>query len=177
MEASTAEQWLQWTIRGSLLLAYSRWLYRLWSPRAITASPSRLDCWLWGFAFGLFAVHICLSFHWVHNWRHTDAWLQTATETEAVVGIRRGDGIWANYAMIAIWAFDLVRLCSATRQHRPTSHAVDWSIGLFFGFMFFNATVVFGPSFYQYLFVPAMMMAAYCWHGGKSRQIQSFADS
>ena len=117
-----------------------------------------------------FATHIALSFHWVHNWRHSEAWLQTATETQAVVGIRRGDGVWANYAMLAIWACDLIRILWSTKRQRSTSRTVDRWIGIFFGFMFINATVVFGPKFYGYLFPLAMLIAAVCWrHGNRIR--------
>ena len=162
-ESAIADLWIQWSIRASCALVYVRLLYRLGSRRGIPRSPGRLERGLWVLAFLLFALHVCLAFHHIHQWQHNNAWQRTAVETESLMGVRRGDGIWANYLMLLIWGFDVVRVHRASRSHLATSARIDRLVGWFIGFMFFNATFVFGPVFYRYLFLPAVALPFFIW--------------
>ena len=162
-ESQAVEFAIQWSIRASVILVYGRLIYRLWrgTPAQTTQRIQEYYIWLTGFL--LFSLHVCLSFHFVHHWAHSDAWNRTATETENLIGIRSGDGIWANYLMLALWGMDLLRLYKAKRIGGIPSLSVDRAIAFFFGFMFINATVVFCPIGYRYLACPALILAIYVW--------------
>ncbi|MDA7873541.1 hypothetical protein N9Z64_01760 [bacterium] len=161
---------IQWSIRVSCGLVYGRLLYRLWKRNGNAVEPGRLEYRMWVIALLLFGLHVFLAFHYVHHWRHENAWQQTAVETEDLVGIRRGDGIWANYLMLAIWCVDVLRLHRARFLNRPTSVGIDRFLALFIGFMFFNATFVFGPIFYRYLFFPTFILTIWVWQSSVHRQ-------
>ena len=162
-ESQAVEFAIQWSIRASVILVYGRLIYRLWrgTPAQTTQRIQEYYIWLTGFL--LFSLHVCLSFHFVHHWAHSDAWNRTATETENLIGIRSGDGIWANYLMLALWGMDLLRLYKAKSIGGIPSLSVDRAIAFFLGFMFINATVVFGPIGYRYLACPALILAIYVW--------------
>ena len=78
--------------------------------------------------------------------------------------------------MLLIWASCLVRILSLAPQ-RAELNRNKRTIGLIFGLMFFNATVVFGPNSYWHLFLQAMLIAGGCWCFDKHHQIQSLGDS
>ena len=70
--------------------------------------------------------------------------MHTARLTERVTGWSFGQGVWVNYVFTLAWLTDVVWWWS-----RPVEmvRSRGWSVGLhwFFAFLFFNATVVFGP--------------------------------
>ncbi len=112
----------------------------------------QLTAWLLG--CGLYILHVAMAFEVVHGWSHGAAVSHTAEETFRVTGIRRGEGVWVNYLFTLVWIIDCVRLANAKLQSKPTSLAIDVAIQLFFAFIVFNATVVFGPAIYRYLALP-----------------------
>ena len=144
-------------------MAYSRLFYRLWRGTPAQTNQRTLEYYLWLAGFLLLVLHVSLSFHFIHHWLHSDAWNRTATETENLIGIRSGSGIWANYLMLALWGMDLLRLHKAKTLNQVPSTAVDRVVAFFFGFMFINATVVFGPVGYRYLACPALILLIYTW--------------
>jgi hypothetical protein len=162
-ESQIVEFFIQWSIRVSIILVYARLLFRLWhgTPAQLDQRSREYQFWFTGFLF--FVLHVFLSFHFVHHWQHSDAWNRTATETEDLIGIRSGYGIWANYLMLAFWCLDLLRLNKAKSNGRIPSLCMDRAVAIFFGFMFINATVVFGPTAYQYLAAPALILLIHAW--------------
>jgi len=162
-ESPIGELLTQWSIRTSCALVYARLLYRLWVKTPLRRSPSPLECWLWTSAYILFGLHVWLAFHYIHQWQHSDAWQRTAIETQKLIGLRRGDGIWANYLMLLLWGSDVVRINHASHIRQATSKRIDRVVDLFIGFMFINATVVFGPAFYRHLLFPALAIPLLIW--------------
>ena len=167
-ETQAADFLIQWSIRVSVIMVYSRLIYRLWQGNSEQTHQHRHEYYLWLAGFLLLVLHVGLSFHFVHHWHHSNAWNRTATETENLIGVRRGDGIWANYLMLTLWGMDLFRLHKAKKSVRVPSLAVDRTVAIFIGFMFINATVVFGPLGYRYLALPAFFLALYAWRMHKN---------
>ena len=154
---------IQCSIRASVILVYSRLIYRLWRRNSDQPHQRNQEYYLWFAGWLLLVLHVILSFHFVHHWHHSDAWNRTARETENLIGVRRGDGLWANYLMLTLWGMDQFRLYKAKKQSRVPSLAVDRVVAVSIGFMYINATVVFGPMFYRYLAFPALLIAVYIW--------------
>jgi len=162
-ESQAVDFSIQWSIRSCVALVYARLIYRLWRGVPAKTQQRSREFYFWFIAFLLFGLHVCLSFHFVHHWLHSDAWNRTATETENLIGIRSGDGIWANYLMLVLWAMDLLRLYKDKQTSRIPSFTMDRAVAFFFGFMFLNATVVFGPIGYRYLACPALFLVVHLW--------------
>ncbi|MEZ5401433.1 MAG: hypothetical protein R2729_17310 [Bryobacteraceae bacterium] len=119
-----------WTVRA----AFACYLIAL-HPRL----EPRRAWWTAGFAF--FAAHVAAAFHFYHHWSHAAAWLDTQRQTAALMGGRGwGGGLWFNYVFAAVWAADVARTWLGAKWGRPWRIFVQ----VFFAFLFFNATVVFG---------------------------------
>ncbi|MAI30283.1 MAG: hypothetical protein CMM07_01275 [Rhodopirellula sp.] len=162
-ESTPVEFLIQWSVRASVMFVYVRLLYRLWRGTPATPYQRSVEYHLWFTGFLLLVLHVLLSFHFVHHWMHSDAWNRTATETENLIGVRSGNGVWANYLMLVFWGMDLFRLNKARKRGRITNLSADRVVAFFFGFMFINATVVFGPSGYRYLAFPALILLLSVW--------------
>lgn len=163
IDTQSIEFCIQWSARVSALLVYTRLICRLWWGATAHASDRRKEYLLWFAGYFFMALHVFAAFQFVHHWDHNDAWNRTATETEDMTGIRTGTGIWANYLILAVWSLDLIRLHRAKRLKRKPSIKVDRVVATFFGFMFINATVVFGPICYRYLCWPALGLLLLVW--------------
>jgi hypothetical protein len=98
----------------------------------------------WTLAFLLLIIHVLCAFQFVHHWSHADAYEATARQTAELTGFNSGTGLWVNYALIAVWLFDLVWWWAAPTSHRSRPRLITVSLHTFLAFIWFNATVVFG---------------------------------
>lgn len=129
----------------------TRWAARLavagwvgWLMLAVGRCSSHLRRWAWTAGLTAHLVHVLCAFHFVHHWSHFEAVRHTARLTERVVGWDWGGGVWVNYTFTLAWLVD-----TAWWWRRPAtelrSGMWSWFVNGFFAFLFFNATVVFGP--------------------------------
>ena len=161
-----------WTIRLALVcyaVYLAGWL----------SGASRRDCrwpamarWLWTVGCGLFVVHVASAFHFTHGWSHAAALEATAEDTEALLGVRFGEGIYFSYAFLVLWVADVAAawLGSGVGSSRP----MVWNLGLavhaYLFFIAFNGAIVFesGPTRWAGLAVCTVLAglagrAAYNW--------------
>ena len=153
IDQATGEWLLVWTIRLSMLCYLARLLtaIRFGQPNVLIARvPTRGECIFWTLGCVLYLVHVACAFAYAHDWSHAAALEHTAIETERIAGIRRGEGLWVNYVFTIVWIADASRLWIAQRHQRETHRKADWAVHGFFGFIVFNATVVFGPPLYRW---------------------------
>ncbi len=141
MDSFTGRILILWTVRIAVLLyAIAAWRY-LFVCRNRKSSDSVYKI-TWAAAWAFCVVHVAFAFHFEHHWSHTAAIRHTAEMTERVVGLNWGGGLWINYAFLTWWGVDAVRqFCGSQAASSSLFHAVA-------AFMFFNATAVFGPSWW-----------------------------
>jgi hypothetical protein len=148
---------------GELLIVWSaRIVVLIYALRLaadfLVVEPTRRERWgrwAWTAGCALFLAHLALAFHFRHHWSHADAVAHTAERTKAVVGISWGGGIYFNHAFAVLWVADVVWWWIRAARHQPTPAAVYWTVHAIFAFMFFNATVVFGPPFWKWIVLAA----------------------
>jgi hypothetical protein len=136
-----------WTIRLALLcyVAYvGSWL--LVGPNA--SDRFRALGWLWTAGCGLFIAHVVCAFAFYHHWSHAAAWQTTAEETDALLGVRFGDGIYFSYVFLLVWVADVVRLWCWPAAGGPGKYALAAVIHAYLFFIAFNGAIVFegGPT-------------------------------
>lgn len=68
-----------------------------------------------------------------------------------MLGLDWGGGLYFNYAMTLIWAADVVLWWGRGVGHETEARGLYWTVQLFFAFMMFNATIVFGPPFWKWV--------------------------
>lgn len=93
-------------------------------------------------------AHFICAFHFYHDWSHELAYRDTARQTEEVVALNWGGGLFINYAVLAAWIVDVGWwwLSGITSYYkRKWLLVIIWHA--FLVFIIFNATVVFksGP--------------------------------
>lgn len=134
------------------------------------ASPKTFRIWraTWSVACLLLIVHVLAAFHFEHDWSHAAAFRHTAEQTARVTGFDWGDGLYFNYAFMALWLLDVVFLWRVSGSRPSILRRITDMACIF---MVFNATVVFGPRWWM---VPALAGALSYWQ--LRRQISAGTD-
>jgi hypothetical protein len=125
----------------------------------LIADPVRRDRWArWAWTVGcaVYLVHVAFAFQFLHHWSHAAAVEHAARRTQEVVGFEFGAGIYVNYVFTVLWLADVVWWWQRGRVGRSTSPAYYWTVQAIFAFMMFNATVVFGPTFWKWVAAAAI---------------------
>jgi hypothetical protein len=117
------------------------------------ASVGRSSLKGWGFQRALWTLgclammaHIAEAFDSHHHWSHLEAYEATAATSAAKVGVKWGGGVYFNYAFASIWLADVVWWWRAPKAYIDRPVWTEVLVQGFFGFMWFNATVVFGST-------------------------------
>lgn len=143
MTTELGHNMIVWTVRVSVALyAIAVWRYLFvvrHQPSAGVDSTYRLA---WSLSWLMCLIHIVCAYHFQHHWDQAAALKHTAELTERVVGLHWSGGLYVNYVFITMWGIDVGRnLIRTSRVSSVFIHSVA-------AFMMFNATVVFGPSWW-----------------------------
>ena len=141
------------------------------SSRRHPSSPQDAARWAWTLGCAVFLAHVTAAFQYYHHWSHTAAYEATAQRTADVTNFRWGGGLYGNYLFLIVWAADTLFWWIAGHQwylHR--SRGWEMSVQSFLGFMFFNATLVFGQGLIRWLAVGGLFALALAWWHGRTRQ-------
>jgi hypothetical protein len=98
----------------------------------------------WTAACVALLAHVAFAFNFYHGWSHDAAYRETARQTENVVGLNWGGGLYINYALIIGLVLDTIWwwvVGLEAYRHRPWPLLAAWHG--FLVFIIFNATVVF----------------------------------
>jgi hypothetical protein len=135
---------IAWTVRLGLLCFVVS--LALWGrPRGGVPFGSRnlaAAKWLWGIGWLMFVGHMLAAFHFHHHWSHRHAVAETAQQTEDLMGIAFGGGLYFNYLFLALWFVDFMVIAfrGTAVGHRQWW---QWLIIAYLAFIAFNGTVVF----------------------------------
>lgn len=139
---------------GSGVLAFSRnRSYGLYAARA---------AWTIG-CIALIAHFIC-AFHFYHDWSHESAYRETARQTEEVVALNWGGGLFINYALLIAWLVDIGWwwLGGITSYfNRRWLLVFTWHAFLIF--IIFNATVVFKSGIVRWVGLAISLFLVISW--------------
>jgi hypothetical protein len=119
---------------GSVIFALSRRRNR-WD------SAARI---VWTIACLSLIAHVVCAFQYYHFWSHDAVYRETARQTEAVVGLNWGGGVFINYGLVLGWIVDIFWWWMSgieSYRRRPWPLIAVWHGFLIF--IIFNATVVF----------------------------------
>jgi hypothetical protein len=134
-----------WTVRIALLLylgAAFSWL---------VDGPPRRTRLLWTAGLVFYLAHVASAFYWIHGLSHERAALETARQTEELVGIRSAAGLWLNYLFTAVWCADAIWWWRSEGSYIQRARVIAVGIHAFLAFMFFNGAVVFAGGFSRWV--------------------------
>lgn len=89
-------------------------------------------------------AHVVCAFQYYHFWSHEAVYRETARQTEAVIGLNWGGGVFINYGLVIGWVVDISWWWLSgleSYRRRPGLLIAVWHGFLIF--IIFNATVVF----------------------------------
>jgi len=155
------EALIRWTARAALLL----YVLALIVPRAVRGRRPGLN-WsrcTWSAGCFVYLLHVACAFQLVHHWSHAEANAATARQTAEVVGLDWGGGLYANYAFTLLWLGDVCWWWLAPERYETRSRFIECSVQAFLGFMWFNATVVFGMGIARWLGLGACLLVGGAW--------------
>ena len=129
------------TIWTALLLYTASEYGRTRQPPRRWAKP----VWLLGAA--CYVVHVAVAFGTHHGWSHAAAYAYTAAQTDALIGLATGIGLWVNYAFTLLWAGEAVWWQALPASYARRAAAWTPAVRGAFLFMIANGAVVFvsGP--------------------------------
>jgi len=110
----------KWTIRLALAcyVAYlAGWLMAKCKHTAHGDRWPHIARAIWTLGCVLFVVHVACAFHFYHHWSHAAAWQTTAQETEQLLGVAFGDGIYFSYLFLILWVLDVAWLWLRTDRN------------------------------------------------------------
>ena len=139
---------------GSVLFAVSRGRPR-WD------SATRV---VWTIAVVSLIAHFICAYQFYHHWSHTSAYLDTARQTDEVIGLNWGGGLFINYAFLLIWIVDITswwRRGLNSYRTRPWPVITLWHAFLIF--ILFNATVVFKDGMVRWIGLPICLILLLAW--------------
>lgn len=130
----------RWTIRLALscyVAFLAGWLV------ARTPNWPRVARWLWTAGCAFFVLHVVAAFQFFHHWSNASAVAQTAEETERMLGVAFGEGIYFSYLFMGVWVADVAAwwIWGDAYLSRPR-----WLAGLvhgYLGFIALNGAIVF----------------------------------
>ncbi len=136
---------IRWTIRLALLLyavVLTGRLAALVRPElARGAEPWLRGLWLAGAAFML--AHLTAAFHFYHHWSNQHAVQDTAEQTQALLGVPFGAGIYFSYVFVALWVADALWWAAAPRSYNRLPLGCRLALHAYLFFIAFNGAVVF----------------------------------
>ena len=119
--------------------------------------------WAWTVGFGLCLVHVLCAFAFYHHWSHAEAVEDTARQTRQLLGLEFGQGVYANYAFLLVWALDVVWWWTELDRYRNRPRWVRICILGFLSFIAFNATVVFVTGTVRWIGIAMTILLGFVW--------------
>jgi hypothetical protein len=146
----------RWTVRYAVAFYVASLATRGFAPKS-----SRIA---WTVGCLAYLLHVAAAFAYYHDWSHDQAYTFTAQQTNDVVGIDWGGGLYVNYWFTLVWIGDATWwwLNAESYRHRP--RWLDASIHGFLGFIVFNATVVFATGFSRWFGIAACGLLIAVWY-------------
>ena len=142
-----------WTIRLALLFMFATFVLRLLEPHGVQQDGNveneysdSLDnaakhAWLLGSFFSL--LHGIATMLLIHRGSHLAAVEDTAQQTEALLGVAVGGGIYFNYVFVTVWLIDALWWIASSSSYRSRSR---WWNRLVYGYLVFiaiNGAIIF----------------------------------
>jgi len=131
--------------------------------RRRTAASPRIAFKLFFVGFSLFLAHVLLAFQVHYGWSHATALVHTATQTEALVGIRSGSGLYLNYLFGGVWMTELGWWHRSELGYRSRAGWIEHTVCGFFLFMIVNGAVVFVEGWSRWLGVAVTALLLWAW--------------
>lgn len=148
-----------WTIRLALV-GYGAALFGWLDAFVCREAPERANHWpRWAWTAGCLCgwTHLAAAFQFVHGWSNASAVAATAAETQAVLGVAFGGGVYFNYLFGLLWTADVARLWITDK---PWPRGFAWFLHGYLFLIVFSGAIVFEPGATRYVSLAVLLLAA-----------------
>ena len=146
----------RWTVRFALAFYVASLATRGFAPKS-----SRIA---WTAGCLAYLLHVVAAFAYYHDWSHDQAYAFTAQQTNDVVGIDWGGGLYVNYWFTLVWIGDATWWWLNAERYLRRPCWLDGSVHGFLGFIAFNATVVFATGYSRWFGIAACGLLSVVWY-------------
>ena len=88
-------------------------------------------------------AHVMAAFHYTHHWSQEEAIKSTARETEQLIGMAFGEGLYFNYLFLLVWIADVLFWWLKPERYETRPAWLEYGIHGYLFFIAFNGAVVF----------------------------------
>ena len=152
-----------WTIRAATLL----YVFGLLSLLLGRERPARA---LWTAGLLSYLAHVVSAFHYLHDWSHARAAVETARQTEELFGVASGTGLFFNYLFTLVWTADTIWWWKDEEGYRRRPPWLAHSVHAFLAFIFFNGAVVFASGFSRWAGLASIPPLLFLWIRARRRR-------
>lgn len=100
--------------------------------------------WTAGLIF--FIAHVTAAFQFYHHWSHREAFQTTAKQTQEMLGVAFGEGIYFSYLFLLVWLADVLWWWLQPESYRRRPWMFSVGLLAYLAFISFNGAVVFEDS-------------------------------
>ena len=145
-----------WTIRASMICMVTVlfWLSR--NSKETHGSAVLRFTWLLGSLFAL--AHLMAAMGFYHHWSHANAVAHTAEQTNALLGVAVGGGVYFNYLFVVVWLVDAVWWISFPAKYRSRATWIHWVVYGYLIFIAINGAIVFASGWVRWSGVFAVLV-------------------
>jgi hypothetical protein len=120
----------------------------------------------WTIACFSLLLHFICAYQFYHDWSQDSAYSETARQTDVVVGLNWGGGLFINYSVLLIWLADIAYWWLAgvdSYQQKLWTLRKIWHAFLIF--IIVNATIVFKSGLVRWVGLVYCIVLAFAWAG------------
>jgi hypothetical protein len=98
---------------------------------------------VWTISCGFFVLHVLSAFHYSYHWSHAEAIQSTARQTDELLGMRFGEGLYFSYGFLLLWIADVLFWWQRPELYVSRPGWLLLAVHAYLFFIAFNGAVVF----------------------------------
>ena len=98
---------------------------------------------VWTISCAFFVAHVVSAFHYSYHWSHTEAIQSTARQTDELLGMRFGEGLYFSYGFLLLWIADVFFWWRSPERYLSRPRWLFLTVHAYLFFIAFNGAVVF----------------------------------
>ncbi|MFO1002375.1 MAG: hypothetical protein U0936_18765 [Planctomycetaceae bacterium] len=98
---------------------------------------------VWTLSCLAFVVHVISAFHFSYHWSHTEAIRSTAKQTQELIGMEFGEGLYFSYGFLLLWIADVLYWWRSPERYERRPAWLSLAVHGYLFFIAFNGAVIF----------------------------------
>ena len=98
---------------------------------------------IWTVGCTAIVAHVVAAFHYTHHWSHDAAIDSTARDTEQLLGMAFGEGLYFNYLFLLVWIAEVLIWWLRPERYETRPAWLEYGIHVYLFFIAINGAVIF----------------------------------